>query len=184
MTRDHGPAMGRKSLTGDDDVKGYAPVQIALHWIVVVIVAFQYFAHAGIEQAWKAHFVGGQPISETPALAYLHVAAGSLVLVLALLRIALRITHGAPPPPHNEPRLLQFASEAVHAAIYILLLLLPLSGMTAWFIGAEVAGDAHSSMTGLLLAAIALHIAGALFQHFIRRSQVMIRMLRAQNTDG
>lgn len=174
--------MGATSPAHEDDVKGYAPLQIALHWIVVILVAFQYLAHDAIEDAWRAHVQSGPQPDGTAALANLHVAAGILVLLLALWRIVLRVTRGAPPPPQDEPRLLQLASEAVHAAIYGLLLLLPLTGMAAWFLDVEVAGVVHEFMTTLLLAAIALHIAGALFQHFVRRSQVMMRMLRPQES--
>jgi cytochrome b561 len=181
MADESAQAMGAGSLT-DDDVVGYAPLQIVLHWIVVVLVAFQFLAHAAIEDMWRAH-VQNEPLQDgTPALANLHVAAGILVLVLALMRIALRVVRGAPPPPHDEPRLLQLASELVHGAIYVFLLLLPLSGSAAWFLDEVVAGLVHEFLTSLLLAAIVLHIAGALFQHFVRRSQVMMRMLRAQRS--
>jgi cytochrome b561 len=182
MADESAQAMGAGSLTDDDDVAGYAPLQIALHWMVVVLVAFQFFAHAAIEDMWRSH-VQNEPLQgATPALANLHVAAGILVMVLALLRIALRVIRGAPPPPQDEPRLLQLTSELVHWAIYVFLLLLPMSGLAAWFLDVETAGLVHEFLTTLLLAAIALHIAGALFQHFVRRSQVMMRMLRPQRS--
>lgn len=161
-------------------VEGYSPIQIALHWLVVVLVAFQFLANDGIEDAWRA-FVGeeatpsGAP-GDRVILTYMHIAAGLLVFLLALARIYLRLTRGAPSPPADEPRLLQLSAEAVHGSIYLLLLLLPISGATAWFLGVEAAGDAHELFQKLLLAAIVLHVAGALFQHFVRRSEVLMRM--------
>jgi cytochrome b561 len=113
-------------------------------------------------------------------LAYLHVAAGISVLLLALMRIYLRLTRGAPAPPADEPRLLQLTAEAVHGTIYLLLFLLPLSGAVAWFLGVKLAGDVHELLQNVLLVMIALHIAGALFQHFILRSQVLMRMFRPE----
>ena len=161
------------------NVTGYSPMQVALHWSVVVLVAFQFLAHAGIEESWRAFLRGNAaPEGDAATLAYLHIAAGMLVFLLALARIYLRLTRGAPKPPQDEPRLLQIAAEAVHGAIYVLLLLLPISGAVAWFLGVEAAGNAHAVMKSLLLLAIVLHVAGALFQHFIRRSDVLMRMFR------
>ena len=168
-------ATGRK-------VTGYSALQLALHWIVVVLVAFQFVAHDGIEDAWRA-YVRGEPVpAEAMVLAYMHIAAGILVSVLALLRIYLRMTRGAPAPPADEPRLLQWSGEAVHRSIYVLLLLLPASGAIAWFFGVQAAGEVHELLQNLLLGAIALHVAGALFQHFVRRSQVLMRMFRPERS--
>jgi cytochrome b561 len=163
-------------------VSGYSTVQVTLHWSVVVLVAFQYLAHDGMEAAWRA-FLRDEPTApDTTLLAYLHVVAGVTILLLALARVYLRFTRGAPPPPPDEPRLLQILSEAVHGLIYLSLFLLPLSGSAAWFAGVEAAGAVHNTLKTVLLGAIVLHIAGALFQHFIRRSDVMMRMFRPQRS--
>lgn len=164
----------------DRKVTGYSPMQVTLHWLVVVLVAFQFLAHDGIEESWRA-FVRGEPATiGTSTLTVMHWVTGILVLLLALARIRLRLTRGAPSPPADEPRLMQMAAEAVHGSIYLLLLLLPISGAVAWFLGVRAAGAVHELLTNLLLAAIVLHVAGALFQHFVRRSQVLIRMFRPQ----
>lgn len=164
-------------------VTGYSSLQIGLHWAVVVLVAFQYVANSGIEAAWDALRRNEVPPADTAALTYLHIGAGILVLLLALTRIGLRVTRGAPPPPADEPRLLQLLSEVVHVAIYVLLLLLPGSGLVAWFLEVPAAGLIHVLLQNALLAAIALHVAGALFQHFIRRTDVLMRMLRPDPDD-
>jgi cytochrome b561 len=163
-------------------VTGYSRLQVALHWAVVVLVAFQFVAHDGIEASWNA-FVADRPVPiDLATLTLLHIAGGVTVLVLALARIFLRLTRGAPDPPADEPRLMQIAAEAVHRLIYLLLLLLPITGTAAWFLGIRSAGNVHELLTTLLLVAIALHIAGALFQHFIRRSDVLMRMLRPEES--
>ncbi len=66
----------------------------------------------------------------------------------------------------------------MHGLIYLLLLLLPISGSVAWFLGVEAAGEVHGLLKNLLLGAIVVHIAGALFQHFVRRSEVLMRMFK------
>lgn len=163
-------------------VTGYSALQVALHWIVVVLVAFQFLAHDGMEEAWRAFRRDEPAPADSTVLANMHVVAGVLVLLLALVRIYLRFTRGAPPPPQDEPRFLQILAEAVHGSIYLLLLLLPVSGAVAWFLGVEAAGDAHEVLKTLLLVAIVLHVGGALFQHFVRRSDVLIRMFRPQRS--
>lgn len=166
------------------NVTGYSPAQVALHWMVVVLVAFQFLAHEGMEASWRA-FQRGEPLPvDATTMTNLHIATGLGVLLLALARIYLRATRGAPPPPADEPRLLQILSETVHGTIYVLLILLPVSGSAAWFLGAEIAGTAHALMKNILLGAIVLHIAGALFQHFVRRSGVMMRMFRPTIDEG
>jgi cytochrome b561 len=157
-------------------VTGYSPSQIALHWIVAVLVAFQFLAHDGIEESWRAFWRSELPPAGAAVLTYLHIVAGILILFLALLRIFLRLTRGVPAPPADEPYVLHLLAEAVHGSIYLLLILLPVSGSIAWFLEVKVAGDAHELMQDFLLAAIALHVAGALFQHLVLRSQVLIRM--------
>lgn len=167
-------------LESDTKVTGYSRLQMALHWIVAVLVAFQFLAHDGIEDSWRAYLRSDMPPAGAAVLTYLHIASGVLVLLLVVLRIVLRVTRGAPAPPADEPYLLKLVAEAVHGSIYLLLLALPISGAVAWFLGVEIAADAHELMQTLLLAAIVLHISGALFQHFIFRSQVLMRMLRPE----
>lgn len=158
------------------NVKGYSASQIALHWIIVVLVAFQFLAHSAIEASWHA-FQNGEGVPEGAAvLTYMHVSVGLAVLLCMLCRIYLRVTRGVPSPPHDEPRLLKIVSESVHRMIYLLLMLLPVSGAVAWFFGASLAAGAHVVMEKLLLGLIAAHIGGALFQHLIRRSDVVIRI--------
>ncbi len=165
-----------------DKVNGYSPTQVTLHWIVVVLVTFQFVAHDGIEDAWRAIVRDGQPAGEADPVAYLHIAAGTLILLLALARISLRLPRGAPSPPADEPRMLQITAEAVHGSIYLLLLLLPVTGLAAWFLVVEAAGEIHEWLQTFLLLAIALHVGGALFQHFIRRSDVLMRMFKPERS--
>lgn len=157
-------------------VRGYSRLQVGLHWAVVVLVAFQFLAHNAIEAAWSARTDGAAASTEQNAPTNMHISAGLIVLALALTRIYLRFTRGAPEPPADEPRVLKIISESVHALIYVLLLSLPVSGAFAWFFDIGLAADVHEYLQALLLGLIAAHIAGALFQHLIRRSDVMMRM--------
>jgi len=155
---------------------GYSVTQIALHWTIAALILVQFLAHDGIEHAWDA-FEDGEIAAYSP-LANLHVAIGMTVLLLAVARVWLRVTHGAPPPPAGDPAPARIAAHAVHGLLYLLLFLLPISGGIAWFGGVEQAADAHKVMKTALLALVALHVAGALVQQFVMRSGVLVRMFR------
>jgi cytochrome b561 len=159
-------------------ISGYTRMQIALHWAVAILVAFQFLAHNAIEAAWSAHSHGAA--ASPTALVYMHIVAGVIVLALALARLYLRITRGAPEPPADEPRALKILSESVHGLIYLMLLSLPVSGALSWFLDIGLAAVVHEYLQALLLGLIAAHIAGALFQHLIRRSDVMMRMFASE----
>lgn len=164
-----------------NNVTGYSRAQVAFHWIVVVLLVFQYLAHDGIVAMWESSLENRQPPQGSALLGYMHMGSGSLILILALARIYLRVTRGAPSPPSDEPWILQFVAEAVHMLIYAMILALPISGLTAWLLGWEVAGTLHIWFMNILLGAIVLHISGGLFQHVVRRSDVLIRMFRPQS---
>ena len=121
-----------------------------------------------------------------------------------LFRIFWRLSHPAPPLPANFPRIEALAAYADHAFLYLLFLVMPLSG----YLNAAFAG--HSvSLFGLVTipplvpendrlsqAAIAVHLAGqffvyalvgvhvgaALIHRFVRRNTILDRMLPVRRT--
>lgn len=162
------------------DVGGYSGLQIGLHWAVVLLILFQFLAHEGMEHTYHAGHRGETPDAFDVFMANLHIVAGLLVLLFALTRLWLRLTRGAPKPPQDQPALIRFAARASHVLLYLLIILMPVSGISAWFLGLEPAGVAHGLMFNLLLAVIALHIAGALYEHFIARTDVLKRMTKPE----
>lgn len=156
--------------------KGYSGLQIALHWTVVVLVALQMFVlNDSIGQLRDGEAVG----STGELFADLHVAAGIAVFVLALARLYLRFTRGVPMLPPDEPYPMKLAAHAVHAALYALILLMPITGALAWWLDLELMADIHGLGENAIMVVVALHIVGALYQHFIARTDVLRRMLRA-----
>jgi cytochrome b561 len=157
--------------------KGYSGLQIGLHWAVAFLVMFQFLAHDAIENAWRAYISGTAADPEGRGMANLHIISGLLVFVLALWRLWLRFTIGAPALPEREPRPLQFLAKATHFLIYALIIGMPISGSIAWFAGFQPAAFAHVIAQNMLLALIILHVAGALFQQFLLKSNVLSRMV-------
>lgn len=154
----------------------YSRTQIALHWTVALLVLAQFLNSDAIGSAWRAVRQRAETVPSGP-LVTAHVVAGIAILLLAVWRITLRLRRGAPPPPAEEPRALRIVAAATHGSLYLLLLLVPLSGMTAWFGNVGAAGDVHEALKTLLLLAVALHVVGALYQAFVLRSDVMRRMV-------
>ena len=159
---------------------GYSGAQIALHWTVAVLVVLQIVLHDGIGAAYAAGRDGGTATESELFLADLHVAFGIAVFALALLRVALRLRRGAPPPPEDEHPALRLAARATHLALYALILLMPVTGGLAWFGGVEAMAELHGAGEKAILILVALHVIGALYHHFYLRTDVLRRMLRPE----
>ena len=156
--------------------KLFLPAQVWLHWIVALLVLLQFLDHDAMSRAW--HQIGRGAAAATTPLVLTHMFAGFAVLGFALWRIALRLRHGAPPPPAEAPRAQRLAARATHVTLYLLLLLLPISGLVAWYGGVRTSGEVHSLMTTLLLIVAGVHVLGAAYEHFVLKSDVLRRMLR------
>lgn len=156
--------------------QGYSRTQIALHWVILLLIAAQFLFHDAIADGWDK-IEDGLEVGFSPMIAQ-HIATGVLILILLIWRIVLRVKHGAPEIPADEPAVLKLVARATHGLLYLLLLLLPLSGIAAWFGGAEQAAEGHEVMKTLLLVVIGLHVLGALYQQFVLKSDVLGRMTR------
>ncbi len=159
---------------------GYSGAQIALHWIIAVLVIQQFVLHDGIVAAYAAGRGDGAATESELFLADFHVASGIAIFTLALLRVVLRLRRGVPPPPQDEHPALRLAARATHLALYAIILLMPVTGGLAWFGGVEAMAEVHSAAKMAILALVLLHIAGAIYQHFIVKTDVLRRMLRPE----
>ena len=129
----------------------------------------------------------------------LHRSVGVLLFVLVVIRLAWRLAHPPPPLPDDLPAWQRIASGTVHRLLYAILLIQPIIGWwgTSAF-GAPisvfwlfelpplVSKDEEAArqilgwhdIVGITLAVtIAIHIGAALFHHFVRRDEVLGRML-------
>lgn len=171
----------------------YGTVAIFLHWLVAAALVALY---------WIGWSMTGIDLGPDKLRLYaLHKSIGLTVLLAALVRLAWRATHPAPALPATVAPWQRKISTATHAALYALLLLIPLSGWVlngttgfplAWFGLVQLpnlvaaapdlkatAADVHELFGKLLLGLVALHVAGALHHHFVLRDGVLARMVPA-----
>ena len=157
---------------------GYTRAQIALHWVIAALVIFQLVFGENIGPAFKAYRQGAVPQADALLDANIHVYVGLAVLVLAVLRLALRIRFGAPELPADENIVQRYIARLAHIVLYAAIVLMPVTGALAWYLGMEEIGELHELGKPVLIVVVALHAAGALWQHFVVKSDVLRRMLK------
>ncbi len=168
----------------------YDAVSRSLHW---------WIATMAFAQLAMGKFFEVEPGEEGSLFGW-HSALGLLVLILMVARVGWRLSHAAPPPPASMPRWQQKVAASMHGLLYVLLIVLPLSG---WLL-ASVEGDAisflgwfdlpalpvpggeqsedfieetHEVLGNVLLVLAGLHVLGGLKHHFVDRDDVLRRML-------
>jgi len=175
----------------------YTKTAKGLHWLMAVL----FFGLLGL-----GFYMQGLPLSPTK-LKYFswHKWLGVTVFLLALFRIAWRVTHQPPALPSSMPRLMQVAAHAGHHMLYMLMFLIPLSGwlmssakgfQTVWFgvlpipdlleknkaLG-DVLQIVHVGLNFLFIAVLVGHIGAALKHHFIDKDDILTRMLPRSGKD-
>ena len=156
--------------------KGYSAVQIALHWTVAVLVLSQFLLGDAIGAAFRSVMRGTAPAFDWAVWG--HIAGGIAILLLVMWRLSVRSSRGAPDVPADTPPAVRTAALVSHWALYALLILLPLSGLIAWFGAVGPAGQFHELMTTALLVLAGLHVAAALWHQFWLRDRLLLRMMR------
>jgi cytochrome b561 len=158
--------------------KGYSSAQIGLHWIIALLIALQFLFNEPMGEAFDSVMRGTVPVFSWGVWA--HIAGGVAILALVLWRVVLRRSRGVPPPPEGEGTLLGRAAALGHWALYALMVLMPVSGLVAWFGGVDTAGEAHEVMSNLMLFVLAVHVAAALWHQFWLKDHLLLRMMRAE----
>ena len=152
---------------------GYSGIQIALHWVMAILVILAWLSGGGAEEALETVETGGTS-GFVP-----HVAFGLAVLALVVLRIAVRIRRGAPPAPGTPGSLQVRAADWAHRLLYLLMLAVPLGGISAWFLRLDT-GEVHALFANLLLAIALGHALMALYHQYVLKDGLIRRMMRRQ----
>lgn len=168
-------------MTATDRPDGYSATQIMLHWSIATLIVFQFFLNEGIGEAWRGMMRGEAVGEELSGAANVHVTIGLAILALAAWRLFLRFTRGVPAPHASEPQLLRRVATAAHHALYVLIVLTPLSGAATWFLASDAASVVHAVCRALLFIVAVLHIVGGLVQHFVFRTDALTRILMTRD---
>lgn len=181
-------ASGSKKPHGD---ASWGAAAKFLHWLVAALI-FTQFALGWLAVGWR--------LSPTKLdLFAWHKSTGMLILALVLVRLLWRLASPTPALPAEVPPWERTAARASHALLYLAMIGMPLSG---WIISsasgvpfrilwriplpaivapdkhvADLAALAHFSLWTVLVALLVLHIGAALRHHFVKRNNVLIRML-------
>jgi cytochrome b561 len=154
--------------------KSYSKTQIALHWIIAVLIVVQLTVNADMQEAFALRLANGT-IPENPG-AYFHAAMGMLILLLAVVRVMIRLVRGVPDAPPGNIRLVNWLGHATHLALYGFLFFMPVTGAIAWFTGVELAAVLHELGRLVLIPAILLHMGGAAVEQLALGHPVLQRM--------
>lgn len=161
---------------------GYSFMQILLHWIIAALVIFQVFFGEGMEHAYRALSKGKEVNPSDMLQANIHVVVGFAVLALAIIRLLFRVKNGAPPAPAGQSRVKLVIASATQHILYLILFVMPITGAMAWFLGYATMGDLHQFGKPLIILAVLVHFAGALMQHFVAKTDVLVRMMKPVRT--
>ena len=174
------------------EIEAYGPVARAVHWAVAAL------AVAVVTLGWA--MTGASRGGDSRAvLLSLHRSVGVLILALMVFRVLWRLTHPPPPLPAGLPRREAAAAHADYALLYIVFLVMPLTGLlNAAAAGhpvgvfglfaippllredpilAQVAVAIHLVGQFAVYALVAVHVAAALMHRFVRRNRILDRML-------
>ncbi|MBX9932098.1 MAG: cytochrome b [Methylobacterium sp.] len=174
--------------------QAYSPAQKLLHWGFALLVFIL------VPLAIAMTNVGEGPLQNQ--LYEWHKSFGLVALCLVLARILVRLSRGAPELEVGIPTWQKRAAGLSHAALYGLILIVPLLGWAGtsaccapvklfWTIpltlpisgGMAMGGPiltVHTIAAFALVALVALHVGAALHHHLIRRDGTLRRMLGAR----
>lgn len=168
-------------------------VAILLHWSIGLGI----IAIAAAEML-RGEMPKGNAIREALKLA--HNPAGTVIFALVLVRIAWRLSHPAPAAPAGSSAWERRASTASHLALYATMIAIPLLGIVFTLARGrpidfglfqiayplnhlidagtmKVLKNMHEFLGQAVLGLAFIHAAAALWHHYVRRDDVLTRML-------
>lgn len=166
-----------------------------LHWTMAALI-FAQFALGWLAVTWR--------LSPTKLSLFVwHKSFGMLLLVLVLVRLGWRLANPTPALPRDTPVWERAGAHASHAFLYVLMIALPITGWIInsaanipfrvfWLIPlpdivtpdkalADFFKGVHLALFITLSAVLIAHIAAALRHHFVKRNDILQRMLTGRS---
>ena len=179
----------------------YSNLQKWFHWVIAGLILLQYLLMLLAEQAQE----DGSRVQQLALIAN-HKSFGITILILACLRILLRIKLGSPLLPSAMPNWQMKASALSHAALYLLIFALPITGWlmssanaysVSWFNVvalpdfvkpnedlAALFGALHELLWDVLIVIVFVHVIAALKHHWLDKDNVLTRMVSKSSLVG
>lgn len=155
----------------------YSLPQRLVHWAMALLIFYNLLFPDGMNEWHRAVRRGGIPSVDQVSAANLHAYVGIAILMLAIIRVCLRLVQGAPAEIAAEPAVFRLAAKLVHFGLYAFIFAMPLTGIAAYYFGVDAAGSVHADVLKVILwALIGAHVAGALVHQFYWKSNVVRRM--------
>ncbi len=174
-----------------NDSSNWGVMAKTFHWSIATLIFVQ-LALGWLAVAW--------PLTPTKLYLFIwHKSIGIVILVLVVLRLAWRLFNPRPVFPASMPPWERAAAETVHALLYAVLIVLPLSGwllnsaagvpfrVFGWLrLPALVAPSrpltgtligVHIVLGWALISLLIIHILAAIRHHWVRRDVTLKRML-------
>lgn len=182
-------------------IRRYSNVAVTFHWVIVALVLIQV----------TIGFTFAELLPRGPDQAALftwHKTLGALILLLTLARLAYRLKNPPPPFPPELPHWRRTIAVWNHRLFYLMLILLPLTGLAAvsggaksWFtplVGGiplplipgisnetgDSSGDVHVILVLTTIALLLLHVGAAINQQFFEHDRTAARMPPFQAPGG
>jgi cytochrome b561 len=156
---------------------GYSGLQIALHWIIAALIVANWLGAEAMEEAYDA--LRDQGPGVMPSALHPHQVIGIVVLVLAMVRLVVRLRRGVPAHPAGDPPLFTGLASVTHWAMYALIIVIPVTGILAWGLRIDGAAEFHGPLVNVLVAVVILHLGGAIRQE-ARKGGYIRRITRPQ----
>jgi cytochrome b561 len=167
----------------------FTRLQRLLHWLMAVCILAMLFIGVGMVSTVLPKYL---------PLVAIHKSLGIAVLVLALIRLGVRLRYGAPALPADLPEPMKLAAYLSHYALYALMIGMPLIGwatLSAAAYPVVVFGSlylpailpqsdslhtwlwaAHFYLAFAFFGLVLMHVAAALFHALVRRDGVFQTM--------
>ena len=165
-------------------------LQRLLHWLMAIAIIAMLFIGIGMVSTIAPKYV---------SLVVTHKTLGIAILLLAVLRIVVRLRSGAPALPRDLPVPMRLAARLSHLALYGLMIAMPLLGWgmvsaggypvkLLWGIQLPAIApqsdalftllhSAHVMLAFAFFALILLHLAAGLFHALVRKDGVFQSMV-------
>jgi len=170
----------------------YSGIAILLHWLIAGLIVW------GFTLGWIMTDIPGITPTKLRYVAW-HKWIGVTVFALVLVRILWRATHAAPALPASMPRWEQRAAHLGHAALYLLMVAIPVTGylfssasgvpvvyLGIWQLPTLIGPDntlktvlriAHITLDYTLFAVVIVHVLAVIKHQWFDRVNILARML-------